>query len=297
MKDFNIIPIGTLVSGADAPATIAFALPYGFESFSITFWQTTGQTDLPELSKKVKEALGGSGAVISAMSVFGNVLTGHGGNADALKSWERVIDAAPLFGAKIITGFTGRVVDRPIEDSIPVYKKVFGELSKRAADKGLRIAFENCDMGGTWYKGDWNIAITPRAWTMMFDALPSENIGLEWEPCHQLVKLIDPIPQLRKWVGKVFHVHGKDATVARDIIAENGIVGPDQFAWHRTPGFGDTNWADVITILRQNNYSGSIDIEGYHDPVYRGELEWTGQVQGLKYLKACRGGDYVPNPR
>jgi len=292
----NLIPIGTLVSGAEAPATIKHVLPYGFESFGITFWQTTGGIDLRGLSEKVKEALGDSGATIAVMSVFGNPLTGHGANADTLKSWERVIDAAPLFGAKIVTGFTGRIVDEPIEASIPAFKKVFGELCKRAADKGLSIAFENCDMGGTWYKGDWNIAITPRAWTLMFDTLPLDNIGLEWEPCHQMVKLIDPIPQLRKWAKKVFHVHGKDATVARDIIAENGIVGPDSFAWHRTPGFGDSNWADIITILRQNDYQGSIDIEGYHDPVYRGELEWTGQVQGLNYLKACRGGAFVPNP-
>ncbi len=52
----------------------------------------------------------------------------------------------------------------------------------------------------------------------MFDAVPSKNIGLEWEPCHQMVSLIDPIPQLRKWVGRVYHVHGKDATIALDVL-------------------------------------------------------------------------------
>jgi hypothetical protein len=43
-------------------------------------------------------------------------------------------------------------------------------------------------------------------------------------------------------------------------------------------------------------YTGNIDIEGFHDPVYRGELEMTGQIRGLQYLKMCRGGDFVPNP-
>jgi hypothetical protein len=42
-----------------------------------------------------------------------------------------------------------------------------------------------------------------------------------------------------------------------------------------------------------NGYNGNIDIEGWHDPVYRGDLEMTGQVRGLNYLKACRGGDYI----
>ncbi|MNF15508.1 hypothetical protein D3C80_2181490 [compost metagenome] len=72
--------------------------------------------------------------------------------------------------------------------------------------------------------------------------------------------------------------------------------GPREFVWHRTPGFGDNNWADIITILRQNGYQGTIDIGGWHDPVYKDELEMTGQVHALRYLKQCRGGDFVPNP-
>lgn len=152
-------------------------------------------------------------------------------------------------------------------------------------------------MGGTWHDGDWNIAHNPTSWEMMFNAIPSDNIGLQWEPCHQMVSLIDPIPQLRKWVGKIFNVHGKDATIAWDIVKEYGIHGPIEFVWHRTPGFGDSNWTDIISILRQNNYQGSIDIEGFHDPVYRDIWEMTGQVHGLNYLKTCRGGNFVPNPK
>ena len=61
-------------------------------------------------------------------------------------------------------------------------------------------------------------------------------------------------------------------------------------------GFGDSNWADIVTELRKAGFKGSIDIEGWHDPVYKRELEMTGQVHGLNYLKRCRGGDFVPNP-
>ena len=288
--------IGTLVGGGNAVKVIPQILPHGFESFSITFWQTTGDTDLKELAKKLNEILAEEDAVISSLSIFGNPLTNTGDNKDALDSWKRLIDNAHLFNTDLVTGFTGRIPDKPIEESIPKYKEVFGDLAQRAEDNGVRLAFENCDMGGTWDKGEWNIAHNPEAWKMMFEALPSENIGLEWEPCHQMVSLIDPIPQLRKWVDRIFHVHGKDATIAWDIVKEYGIHGPKQFAWHRTPGFGDTDWTDIITILRQADYQGTIDIEGYHDPVYRDELEMTGQVRGLNYLKKCRGGDFVPNP-
>ena len=287
--------IGTLVGGNDAVRVLPQIIPHGFESFSLTFWQTTGNADLSEIAKRVKEILAERDIVISSLGIFGNPLTGAGDNADTLASWERLIDHAHEFGTNLVAGFTGRMPGA-IDESLPRYAEVFGELAKRAEDRGVRLAFENCDMGGTWKDGDWNIAHNPIAWEMMFNALPAENIGLQWEPTHQMVSLIDPIPQLRKWTHKIFNVHGKDATIAWDIVREHGIHGPKPFVWHRTPGFGDTNWTDVISILMQAGYQGSIDIEGWHDPVYRGDLEMTGQVHALHYLKQCRGGSFVPNP-
>lgn len=169
-------------------------------------------------------------------------------------------------------------------------------MAERAQKNGVRIAFENCDMGGTWKSGDWNIAHNPTAWDMMFEAVPCDNLGLEWEPCHQMVSLIDPIPQLREWIGRIFHVHGKDATIHWDIIKKHGIHGPHEFAFHRTPGFGDSNWTNIISELRRGGFKGSIDIEGWHDPVYNNELEMTGQVHALNHLKQCRGGEFIKNP-
>ena len=182
---------------------------------------------------------------------------------------------------------------KPLPDSLKRYRQVWSELAKRAADNGVRIAFENCAMDGNWQTGDWNIAHNPDAWELMFNETPHENIGLEWEPCHQMVYLIEPIPQIRKWAHKFFHVHGKDATIRWDVIREHGVFGKVPFVFMRTPGFGDTNWTDVISELRLAGYQGAIDIEGWHDPVYRGDLEMTGQVHALNHLKASRGGDFV----
>ena len=52
----------------------------------------------------------------------------------------------------------------------------------------------------------------------------------------------------------------------------------------------------MISELRLAGFTGSIDIEGWHDPVYRDALEMTGQVRALNYLKECRGGAFVANP-
>ena len=113
---------------------------------------------------------------------------------------------------------------------------------------------------------------------------------------YSITELIDPVTELRKWCKKIVHVHGKDATIDWDAVRHGGISGAVPFVWHRMTGFGDTNWRDIISILRSNGYEDDICIEGYHDPVYRGELEMTGQLHALNYLKWCRGGEFTPTP-
>ena len=253
-----------------------------------------------------------TGAVISSLGIFGNPLEHDEKDLLTLKGWEECIDHAHLFGCDIVGGFTGRVRGKAIHESLPKFHEVWSRLAERATQKTMRIAFENCAMGGDWSTGDWNIAHNPTAWSLMFDAVDSENLGLEWEPCHQLVALIDPMPQLRDWASKIFHVHGKDASVYWDAIKKYGIASSvhaeidlagkkliakvPPFAEHRTPGFGDSNWTDIISELRRGGFNGNIDIEGWHDPIYRGDLEMTGQVHALNYLKKCRGGEFISNP-
>lgn len=291
------IRIGTMIR-ANAPDPAAYVkniLPHGFESIEPFFWQVMNK-DLSTLASQLKDAIGDADIAISTLGMFGNPLEDTEIDRETLKGWEALIDNAHFFGATTIAGFTGRIRGKQIEDSLPQFKKVWSELSRRAADKGVRLAFENCAMDGNWATGDWNIAHTPDAWEMMFNEVPADNLGLEWEPCHQMVYLIDPLPQIRKWAPKIFHVHGKDATIRWEVIREHGIFGKEKFVFMRSPGFGDTNWTDIISELRLAGWSGSIDIEGWHDPVYRDELEMTGQVRSLNYLKQSRGGDFVANP-
>jgi sugar phosphate isomerase/epimerase len=291
MHGHSDIRIGTLAKLEKGAGYLRQILPHGFESFSLTCWQYLKDIDLQRTAREVREVCGDK-AVISSVGIYGNPLT----DAESARDFARLIDAAPLFGAPLVCGFAGAVEGQPLPESIPQFKKVFGDLLRRATDLGLRIALENCEMHGTWESPKWNIANCPAAWELIFDALPNDHLGLEWEPCHQMTALIDPLPQLRQWVGKVFHVHGKDATIDWNAIKTRGTRGGQRYVWHRTPGFGDTNWTDLISILRQHHFKGSIDIEGWHDPVYRDALEMTGQVHALNYLRSCRGGAFIPNP-
>ncbi len=305
------IRIGTLVSAGTASANyIRQILPHGFESFSLTSWQTNKDVDYPKLAAEVHSELEGSEAIISSIAVFGNPLDHEELDVETLRSWERAIDNAHEFGCNVVAGFTGRLRGVPIHENLDRFREVWAPLADRAEKRGVLIAFENCDMGGTWQSGDWNIAHNPTSWQLMFDAVDSDALGLEWEPCHQMVSLIDPMPQIEEWGHRFYHVHGKDATIRWDVVRKYGVhssVHADialpgkvqmvpPFAYHRTPGFGDSNWTEVISRLRAVGYKGSIDIEGWHDPVYREELEMTGQVRALNYLKECRGGSFAPNP-
>ncbi|MBS1704725.1 MAG: sugar phosphate isomerase/epimerase [Armatimonadetes bacterium] len=284
--------IGTLAGLSGAPDYLRQVLPHGFESFELTMWQYLGDINLEETAKAVKDVIGDK-AIISSLGIYGNPLT----DEKTAEDWKKVIRGVKHFGASIVCGFAGAQEDRPVDENMPRFKEVFGEIAKVAEGEGVKIAFENCDMGGSWNRPAWNIAHSPRAWDMMFNEVPGDTLGLEWEPCHQMVSFVDPIANLRKYVKRVYHVHGKDATVDKDMVRELGTRSGVNVVWHRTPGFGDTNWHDVITILRREGYTGTIDIEGWHDPVYRDDLEMTGQVYALNYLKACRGGPFVENPK
>lgn len=281
--------IGTLLKGDKDPARAIRALaPLGFESFSITFWQSLGAIDPAELAREVRAAAVETGTVVSSVSIFGDILRGDAAAVETLHGFEALIDSARGFGTDIVSGFTGRVPDRPIEESIGPWKSAFQRLLVRAEDKGVRLAMENCRMGGTWKTGSWNLAIGPDAWEALFNELPSASLGLEWEPCHQLLCLSDPVAQLQRWAPKVFHVHGKDAHIDWAVIRAHGVFGKAKWAVQRTAGFGDSDWTAIIAALFKAGYGGTIDIEGWNDPVYREDREIEGQVLGMRHLKACR---------
>ena len=289
------IRLGTLVNVNDKTENyVRQIIPYGFESFSFIF--SGGFPRKPaEFAEKIMPILKENNVVASSICLYlGETMDEDEAGEKARENWRELIDSAYLFDCNVVCGFTGRL-DKSIPDNIERFKEVWTPLTEQAAAKGVKIGFENCNMGGSWGRGRFNIAINPAAWELMFNAIPLENIGLQWEPCHQMVQLIDPMPQLREWTKRFVHIHGKDATIHRDTLAKYGIYGTKTFAFHRTPGFGDSNWTEIISELRRNGFKGSIDIEGWHDPVYRGELEMTGQVNGLNYLKRCRG-DFYPNP-
>jgi hypothetical protein len=57
------------------------------------------------------------------------------------------------FGCDIVSGFAGRIPGRPVPESYGRFGEVFRPLARRAEDRGVRLAFENCEKRGTWESG------------------------------------------------------------------------------------------------------------------------------------------------
>ena len=286
------IPVGDCIPGAKFTTWVPALLDKGFECFSANFHMTLSGLSLKEEAAKARALLDGTGIALSALGFYCNPLQ----NGEQERTLHEAIDMAAAYGTNLVSTFAGALEGESVEAALPRFRQVFGELTRHAEDKGVRLAIENCPMGGTWKKCTCNIGFNPRAWEMMFDAVPSDALGLEWEPAHQMYQLIDPVANLRAWVGKVFHVHAKDARVRRDLIEREGIIGAKEAVEFRFPGFGDTDWRVIFEILQESGYQGMMSIEGYHDFLYKADWEYTGQLHALKYLKWCRGDAFSPNP-
>src|SRR5690606_30427020 len=139
------IRIGTMIQATEgrAPENIAKIADLGFESFEPFFWQTTNGQDLAELGKRCRDAIGDRDITISTIGMFGNPLETQEKDLLTLEGWKQCIDNAHHFGATCVAGFTGRIRNKILTDSLPRYREVWSELAKRAADKGVKIAFEN----------------------------------------------------------------------------------------------------------------------------------------------------------
>ena len=168
----NQIKIGTIVQANEKAASyIEQIIPYGFECFTFTYGGGKFNGFEPEkLADAVMPVLREKQIEVSNISVFGNMLE-HTEEAEHTRQcFKHAIDTVALFGSNLVTGFTGRETGKSIPDNIGRFREIWLPLTEYAASKGVRIAFENCLMGGNWNTGSWNIAINPDAWELMFDA-------------------------------------------------------------------------------------------------------------------------------
>lgn len=259
-------------------AVFDFAVEHGFDSI------TLGPTyPLRELEKTWKPRVR-----ISDLQYCRNLLEP---NDDTVRVYTRElsdrIETAGRLGIPVVTTSSGileRVDRRPEYDtydairkapieSIDAFERAYTPLVALAEKCSVTLAIENCPLMGNW-------AISPYLWEQMFERIPSKNLGLTFDPGHLVWQFMDPYRPVRRFAGRIAHVHAKDAEIFQDVLEERGIL--TDFSWFRfrIPGRGQLDWGRIFQELRNVGYDGCVSVE-HEDPVSLGSLELV--TEGLDY--------------
>lgn len=177
---------------------------------------------------------------------------------------KKMIKAANKLNIRRINTFIGRDKNRNIEENFKVFKEVWPPIIKLAEENNVKICIENCPMlftGDEW-PGGLNLAVSPAIWKRMFEEIPSENFGLNFDPSHFVWQKMDYIKPIYEFKDKIFFIHIKDIKVYQEKLDNAGILAlPLQYMAPKLPGLGDVDWSKFISALTDIKYKGPACIE------------------------------------
>ncbi len=239
---------------------------------------------------RVQETVAAAGVTISGLGYYPNPLTPDRQEAQVyIDHIKQVILAAELLGVGVVNTFIGRDWTKSVDDNWPRFMEVWPPLIRFAEDHGVKIGIENCPMAFTQdeWPGGKNLAHTPAIWRRMFEAIPSDHFGLNYDPSHMVWQHMDYLKPLREFTHKLFHIHAKDVRVDRHKLDDVGIMAtPLEFHTPKLPGLGDIDWGKFFSVLTDVGYDGPVCIE-VEDRAYEATLESrkASLVQSGRYLK------------
>ena len=140
------------------------------------------------------------------------------------------------------------------------------------------------------WPGGKNLASSPAVWRRMFNDIPHENFGLNFDPSHFVFQRMDYLKVLREFQSRLHHMHAKDARLDQDRLNEVGMFAyPNEFHTPKLPGLGDVDWSQFFSVLTEV-YSGPICVE-VEDRAYEGSLDSRKAAlkQSARYLRQFIG--------
>ena len=245
-----------------------------------------GDTDEAHKAREAaKKILDENNIIISSiMAPFPSLRTPKEELQSKLDGMAQVMDACCYMGGAVYTGAgpSGYDINKSLEDNIAAYKEVFSPVAELAEKKGVKIGFENWP-GRRAFGDGANLPITPQAWELMFEAVPSPFMGLEFDPSHLMWQWIDPYKAAKDFADRFHMVHLKDTEIFYDTLER---VGNHARGWwtYRLPGFGELDWHEFFTILYEAGYEGNMVIE-HEDPVFSGPRRNEGFILAGNFLR------------
>lgn len=214
--------------------------------------------------------------VLSSLAYYPNTMDA---NLDkrtvAVKHLKKLICASAKLGINMVTTFIGRDQSKTVEENLELVKEIWPPIIALAEEKGVKIAIENCPMlfGADQWPGGQNLMTTPTIWRKVFEILPSDNLGINYDPSHFVWQMIDYIQPIYEFRNKIFHVHYKDIKLYPDRLQQVGIMGyPLDFMSPKLPGLGDVDWGKYVSALTDIRYNGCTCIE-IEDKAFESSVE------------------------
>lgn len=243
-----------------------------------------------EKAARIIEELKSKNISISGLGYYPNPLSPNKDErTTAIKHLKDLIKAAKLLNVEVVNTFIGRDWKKTIKENWALFRIIWTPLIKLAEDHGVKIAIENCPMLFTQdeWPGGKNLAHSPSIWNKMFEEIPSDNFGLNFDPSHLVWLGIDYRKAIREFSSKIFHVHAKDVRMDYDKLYEVGYLGyPLQYHTPKLPGLGDVNWGMFFSELSDTGYDGPVCIE-VEDRAYEKNLQTrkNSLTQSRRFLK------------
>lgn len=202
---------------------------------------------------------------ISSLAYYPNTMDGDlEKRRNAVEHLKKLIAASARLGIGLVTTFIGRDQTKTVEENLAMLGEVWHPIMETAKEYNVKIAIENCPMlfGPEQWPGGQNLMTTPSIWQKVFEILPYDNLGINYDPSHFVWQMMDYIKPLYDFKHKIFHVHCKDTKVYKDRLNNCGIMAyPLEYMSPKLPGLGDVDWSAYISALNDIGYDGYVCIE------------------------------------
>jgi sugar phosphate isomerase/epimerase len=276
MLDLGLV--SAILADSSFEEVIDFASQHQFKCVEIMCWpkgiddkrRYAGVThiDIDELeveSANIQSLLKEKEIYISGLGYYPNPLDSDIENTVVyVEHIKKLLKAASKLHIPLVNTFIGRDHTRTIEYNLDRYEEVWSDIVKVAEQENVKIGIENCPMLFTQdeWPGGKNLAISPAVWDAMFNRIPSDHLGLNYDPSHLIWMNMDEIQPIYDYSDKLFHIHLKDAKLYKHKLDKCGILAyPLDYHSPKLPGLGDVRWGNFFSALTTVGYKGPICIE------------------------------------
>lgn len=154
-------------------------------------------------------------------------------------------------------------------------------LGKVAEDKGMALTFHH-HMG--------TVVQTVEEVERLMRCTDPQYVNLLFDSGHLSYADEDPVYVLRKYAGRIKHVHLKDirSEVVRQVREEGlSFLSGIRKGTFTVPGDGDVDFEPIFNILEEKGYEGWVVVEAEQDPAIANAFEYAKKAR--EYIKEKTG--------